>query len=381
MKKMVLVILLCLGLSPGLVNAQEGLLESLEALLDENAERYLQPFADGFGANLNSGYYHKAKPHKLLGFDIGAKAMLAAIPDESMYYEFVMAANQLSIPVDQTIDLSQYGLGSATVDKITLGFDEIFQIDDPETPTLLGPAGGSTLSPNTTAISGAIQGALVDELVAAGLTEAQAMDVVGTEFDVSALDDAIPASITLPGGIDLPALPLFMPQIAVGLPLGIELIARGVPELDLPSDLGQFSAMGGGLRISIDQFIPVALFPVDITAGMFFQGLSLTVDEQEIISATNTSFGLQVGKELNLLIFGLGLYGDIAFESSTLDIGYTAMIADEEVPVEFSMETEGGLRFGAGAHLKLIPLTYLHVGFSQTPTNQVMTAGFGISFR
>jgi len=245
----------------------------------------------------------------------------------------------------------------------------------------LGPAEGSTLSPNVAAIDGAIQSALVEELVAAGLSDAQALDVVGANFDISALGDAIPPSIVLPGGVDLPALPLVMPQISLGLPLGIELIARGVPAIDLPEDLGTFEAMGGGLRLNLDQFIPIPLFPVDITAGVFYQGLSMTVMDQEIISASNMSYGLQVGKSLNLLIFGLGLYGDVAYETSSLDIGYTAIIADQEVPVEFSMETEGGLRFGGGLHLKLIPLTYINVGFSQTPTNQVVTAGLGISFR
>jgi hypothetical protein len=140
-----------------------------------------------------------------------------------------------------------------------------------------------------------------------------------------------------------------------------------------------FSMYGGGLRLNVDQFIPIPLFPVDITIGAFYSEMKLG----DILEATNSSVNLQVGKSINLLVFGVGVYADAAYEMSSLSIGYDVDpelgIADNRI--QFDMETDPGLRLGVGLHLKLIPFTYLNLHVSQTPTNQVATAGFGITLR
>ena len=190
---------------------------------------------------------------------------------------------------------------------------------------------------------------------------------------VGGLDD-----LPLPGGLDLPVMPLFMPQIALGLPMGIELTVRGFPEEEIP-DIGTFSMYGGGLRVNLDQFIPIPLFPVDITAGAFYSQMKIG----DLIESSNTSVSLQVGKSLGLLLFGVGIYADASYEMSSLSIGYDVdpALGFENDRIEFNMETDPGLRMGVGAHLTIIPLTYFNIHVSQTPNNQVLTAGFGITFR
>jgi hypothetical protein len=169
-----------------------------------------------------------------------------------------------------------------------------------------------------------------------------------------------------------------MPQIALGLPMGIELTVRGFPEQEIP-DIGMFSMYGGGARLNIDQFIPIPLFPIDITAGAFYSQMKIG----DILESTNTSVGLQVGKSISLLFFGVGVYVDAAYEMSSLSIGYDVdpELGIEDNRIQFDMETDPGLRLGGGLHLTIIPLTYFNVHVSQTPNNQVLTAGFGITLR
>jgi len=376
MTKKVLVLILTLSLAVG--SFGQTLEENLGSMLSENAEMYLQPLGDAFGAAMNSGWYHRSKVHKMLGFDISAKAFVAAVPEEGEMFNFALNENEMEF------DLG--GLVGEDIAPLRLTFADIYYGTDTRTSTFFGPADSAgTLVTNQSHLAGLFEDHLRTEmtamLTAQGVNAAlipglvnQAIASANISGEVASLDLDLP----LPPGIGLPALPLVMPQIALGLPMGIELTVRGFPEVEL-EDIGMFSMYGGGVRVNIDQFIPIPLFPVDITAGAFYSQMSIG----DIIESSNTSIGLQVGKSLNLLIFGVGVYVDAAYEMSSLSIGYDV---DPEfgLPdnrIQFDMETDPGLRLGAGLHLKLIPLTYLNLHVSQTPTNQVVTAGFGISLR
>ena len=47
---------------------------------------YLQPLVDAFGADLNSGLYHTARVHDLLGIDVGVRVMFALIPSDKLTF-------------------------------------------------------------------------------------------------------------------------------------------------------------------------------------------------------------------------------------------------------------------------------------------------------
>jgi len=376
MIKKVLVLILTLTFAVGAFG--QTLEENLGSMLSDNAEMYLQPLGDAFGSAMNSGWYHRSRVHKMLGFDISAKAFLAAVPEESEFFNFALNENEMEFDLDDLV--------GQDINPLALTFADIYYESDTRTPTFFGPAdsagllvtnqdhlGGLFEDHLRTEMTAVLNGQQVDPALIPGLVD-QAISNANIANEVSALDLDFP----LPPGIGLPALPLVMPQIALGLPMGIELTVRGFPEAEI-KDIGKFSMYGGGLRVNIDQFIPIPLFPVDITAGAFYSQMSIG----DLIESSNTSVGLQVGKSLNLLIFGVGIYVDAAYEMSSLSIGYDV---DEEFGIEnnriqFDMETDPGLRLGAGLHLKLIPLTYFNVHVSQTPTNSVLTAGFGISLR
>jgi len=377
MIKKVLVLVLTLIFALGAFG--QTLEENLGSMLSANAEMYLQPLGDAFGSNMNSGWYHRSRVHKMLGFDISAKAMLATVPEESEFFNFALNENDMEFDLDDLV--------GSNIAPLVLTFGDIYKDSDTRTPTFFGPADSAgLLETNQGHIATKFEDHLRTEMTAFLI----AQDIIPASQIPAAVDQAIadadiPGAVAdldldfpLPPGIGLPALPLVMPQLALGLPMGIELTLRGFPEAEI-EDIGMFSMFGGGVRINVDQFIPIPLFPVDITMGAFHSQMSIG----DLIESSNTSISLQVGKSLSLLVFGLGIYADAAYEMSSLSIGYDVDPAYgiEDNRIQFDMETDPGLRLGAGLHLTFIPMTYFNVHVSQTPTNTVLTGGFGISLR
>jgi hypothetical protein len=376
MIKKVLVSILALSLAVGAFG--QSLEENLGSMLSTNAEMYLQPLGDAFGSSMNSGWYHRSRVHKMLGFDISVKAMVSAVPEESEFFNFALSENEMEFDLDALV--------GQDINPLSLTFADIYYESDTRTPTFFGPADSAgLLVTNQAHLAGLFEDHLRTEMTAQLTSQGVPANQIPALVDAAIANANISGEVAgldldfpLPPGIGLPALPLIMPQIALGLPMGIELTVRGFPEAEL-EDIGTFSMYGGGIRVNVDQFIPIPLFPVDITAGAFYSQMSIG----DLIESSNTSIGLQVGKSINLLIFGVGVYVDAAYEASSLSIGYDVdpSFGIENNRIQFDMETDPGLRLGAGLHLKLIPLTYLNVHVSQTPTNSVVTAGFGISLR
>ncbi len=376
MIKKVVLMVLALTLAVGAFG--QTLEENLGSMLSANAEMYLQPLGDAFGASMNSGWYHRSRVHKMLGFDISAKVMIAAVPEESEFFNFALSENAMEFDLDAMV--------GEDINPLSLTFADIYWESDTRTPTFFGPADSAgLLVTNQGHIAGLFEDHLRTEMTTVltnqGVPAAQIpalVDQAIASANISGEVAGLDLDFPLPPGIGLPALPLAMPQISLGLPMGIELTVRGFPEAEI-EDIGTFSMYGGGLRLNIDQFIPIPLFPVDITASAFYSQMSIG----DLIESSTTSIGLQVGKSISLLFFGVGLYADAAFESSALSIGYDVdpSFGIEGDRIQFDMETDPGLRLGAGLHLTFIPLTYVNVHVSSTPTNQVITAGLGITLR
>ncbi len=371
MIKKVLVLVLTLTFTVGAFG--QSLEETLSNMLSDNATMYIQPMGDGMGALMNSGYYHRSRVHKMLGFDLSFKLMGLSVDDDSKFFEFALPTGDLEFNLNDVTDA--YGdLGT-----LNIPFAEVYKDANTTVPTVSADKDEvGTIAVNDGNLIGLIESQLLSALTdALGDATAAGLAVDQLSGDITTAVGAIP-DISIPGlGLHTMALP--MPQFALGLPMGIELTLRGFPEYDFGEEIGVFSMYGGGARINIDQFIPIPLFPVDITAGAFYSQMAIG----DIFSSSNTALSLQVGKSINLLVFGLGVYVDAGYETSTIDIKYdvpeSAGLGVSEV--EFNMETDPGLRLGAGLHLKLIPLTYLNVHAAQTPNNMVVTAGLGISLR
>ncbi len=318
----------------GMNNAVAGddLGSTLSKLAGDNAKNYVGPLLSGFGADLNSGLYHTADIHDVWGFDIQAKFSAAEISAGDKTYNFQMPATiQYTDP--------------------TTGFSRTFTagVDYPSTvkaPTAVGSTdtvGVHTFkTPNT--------------------------------FNQSIL------IFSHPGGFNLPAVPLIMPQAALGLPFGLEVMVRFMPTVKT-GDVGKVNFLGFGLRADVGKYIPAPL-PIDIAINFATQKFNfIDTSGNKLIQANAKAYGLEVSKSLAFAT----LYAGFQLESSSFTVGpYSAKIAagtsttTVSVP-QFTVDgnNSSSLLVGLRFHLAIFTL-HAEYDIAKTP---VLAAGVGLSIR
>lgn len=316
----------CLVMATTSLQAQDDLGKQLSKVAGANAKNYLGSFLSGLGADLNSGFYHSADLHDVLGFDLGVKVGAVMVKDEDRIFDFEMP--------DQ-VTYSGFTLTAGTdYDKIIAG-----------SPSVLG-------------------------------------DKKGKEVRVKSTSSYIPLRgqtlFTTPSGFDLSYLPLAAPQASIGLPLGLEVIGRFIPTVSLPEDAGKVNFVGFGIRHDIDQYIP--LLPIDIAVHFMTQKLTISDNaDKKLLTATGTAYGVEVSKSLALFT----LYGGFQIEKSAWDIeSYTFSDIESGTNIQvpgFSVEGANTSRFHAGIRLLLL-FVNIHADYSFAK-QPVLTAGVGISFR
>jgi hypothetical protein len=312
------ILIAMMGLFTAGLYAQQDVGSELKKLGTVNAPRYVGPLMAGWGAGLNSGFFHSADLHDVLGFDLQVKMTLAGLSDEDKTYKF-------------------------------------------ETPVIPGFTRGDNVAANGYP------------------AEITANSVVGKKETTELRSNGGTLLMTLPGGLDLPAAPLIVPQVAIGLPFGLEVMGRFLPTTKL-GDAGKVNFVGFGLRHDIDQYIP--LIPVDIAVHFMTQKFNYEDGAgQKLISASGTAFGLEASKGLLFLT----LYGGFQIESSSWDVGpYDATFSVAGTPQtvhvsQFTVEGKNKSRLMVGVRL-LLAVINVHADYS-VATTPVVTLGAGITFR
>jgi hypothetical protein len=306
--------------------AQDDLGKQLSKMARDNAPNYLTPLLSGLGADLNSGFYHSADLHDILGFDVGLKVGATWMKDEDKVFDF-------ALPDEITYSGVRLRAG-IDYDKIVSG-----------SPTAVGEQAGKEVKVKSTSAFVPLRGQTI---------------------------------FTTPQGFNLKAVPLVMPQAAIGLPLGLEVIGRFIPTVSLPEDAGKVNYFGFGIRHDLDQYIP--MFPIDVAIHFMKQKLWLSDNaDKKILSASGTAYGIEVSKSFALLT----LYGGYQLEKSSWDIepyNYTDPSTGTSLQIAgLSVEGKNTSRFHAGVRLLLL-LINVHADYSFA-TQPVITAGVGISLR
>lgn len=314
------------------VGIQYGIAQDLSGqlgkLVGKNAVNYVKPIVQGWGADLNSGFYHSADLHDILGFDIQLKVSAARLSDEDKTYDFEMP--------DQ-ITYNAFTLRAGT------DYEKFVR-----TPTAVGSKGETIVRTKSTSI------------------------VPNQEI------------ARLPGGYDIPISPLIVPQAAIGLPFGLEVMGRFIPTTTISNEgteIGKVNFLGFGVRHDIDQYIPVPL-PIDLAVHFMTQKFNFKdASDNNLISANAMAYGLEASAKAAIFT----LYGGFQLESSKFTIGpYTATYTEgtqtRTVRVnEFEIEGKNKSRFHAGLRLVLL-IVNIHAdySFAETP---VITVGAGITLR
>ncbi|RMF07136.1 MAG: hypothetical protein D6762_08160 [Candidatus Neomarinimicrobiota bacterium] len=290
---------------------------------------------------VNSGTFHTARPHKMLGFDVTINVAATMITDAGKTYDFYIPPSNVDIPIDVS------GVGSYTV---TLNLDDVYE-SDRTSSTLFGEKTSHDITVDEAAASAAIYGSLAQQ---SGLSQDQIQSLVPASTISGLLTDYVP-TIKTPQGFNLPAFPMVMPQASIGLPMSIELSVRGFPKMPA-GDLGDLSFFGFGGKIGLNQFIPIPnLVLPRVSVGYYYTNLDLG----SIISVKNSISTLQISKSIPFLT----VYGGVGLESSSMDVSYDYQYTDPATQetstdnVSFTMDGKNTFRTIVGVRLKLAILS------------------------
>jgi hypothetical protein len=309
-------LLLTLGLAAGNLLAQDVGTE-LKKMGSTNAPKYVGPLMAGWGAGLNSGLFHSADLHSILGFDIQIKGTFAGLSDEDKTYMF-------------------------------------------ETPNIPGFVRGGT------ALNGYP-------------AEVKANTVVGAKEPTDVKANNGTTLMTIPGGLDISSAPLLIPQVSIGLPFGLEVMGRFLPTTKVGA-AGKVNFVGFGLRHDIDQYIPLFPIDIAVhfaTQKFNYEDGG----GQKLISASGTAFGVVASKGLLFLtVYGGFQIESSSWDVGPYDATVTIQNVSSTVTVpQFTIEGKNKSRLLLGVRL-LLAVINVHADYS-IATTPVITVGAGITFR
>jgi hypothetical protein len=290
---------------------------SITSLVGRNAEGYLAPIGTMMGTGMNSGFYRKASPHKILGFDLTLDLAYAMAPAGKTTYNFIVPNDSVGynfpfkFPKNllAPIGSDQYNyIPSSELDEtlyqdqeieFNLSLGDILESPNEPAQNILGSSDSTELTitfdeaasqifnqviDNTWNIAESIPGIgepyeltykSENPLGGDSLTFTQTLPALYSNRDDfsgeygGAIDSLIrlglkdmDLKLPIPGGIgdlfnQLPVavgLPVPILQASVGLPFHTELTVRGLPTpFELPG-VGSFQYGGYGGKIGISEF-------------------------------------------------------------------------------------------------------------------------------
>ncbi len=335
----------------------QTLQETLESMLQENAKGYLSPVVTAFGTGVNSGTFHTAKSHKMLGFDVTLNVSVVAVPDASQEYEFYISDQPISFPIS-----FNDATGQTQTVTVKLSPDELYD-ENRTSSTFFGKKESNIIAVDTDAATNSVISQIASTT---GLSESDIDTYAGDDIS-TAIGENLP-DIKTPEGFGFPALPMIMPQVSVGLPMDIEVTLRGFPKANL-GDAGELSFFGFGGKIGLTQFIPIPMFPVQLSAGYYLTSLKLG----DVLESNHSVMTLQASKSLPFLT----IYGGFGLESSSMDVNYTYIGENNmDLPVSFSLDGDNTFRTIVGLRLKLAVLS-INADYN---VGEYSTANIGVGF-
>lgn len=338
---------------------------------DANAylSEFLSPFANGFGAGLNTGWFTTANARKTLGFELNVSGSISTVPSSALSFNAPSLLDQLEVTQ-----------GSNTVPTIS----------------------GSDVS-NT-------------RLGQFYTDPRDNTQKVLYEFDA-------------PTGLNIEYVPTPMAQLTVGIIKDTDISLRFFPTTEI-SDFGELGLFGFGVKHGINQWLPgEKLIPVDLSVqfGYTSFNMSTNFDVNPQVNANtydpyNTSQWTGQGLDLETtaytanIIVGktlpfISAFGGIGIEGSTTTLGTpgsypitspagqddynqypneiyhpinnpngaTQIVRSVDAPIDIEMDGENNFRAFAGVRLKLAVI-HLFANYTLS-TYSTANAGFGFTFR
>jgi len=339
MKKKITCLLFTAVCFLGGIQSTQAQLSSIDKLLQAGKDDantlmgpYLAPFLRGFGYGLANSWYNTGATHETLGFDLTITGTAAYIPSGDLYYN-VLDLNLKEIDVVNPRD----GL----------------------VPTVFG-----------------------EDLITPQYSFKTAPTLT---FDG-------PTGLNIKGTIGGNYVPSPMVQLGIGLPKGITLKGRYMPNVDA----GDFKARfwGVGIQHDIKQYMgPVDKIPFDLSILVGYTRFSSDLklsgfindgganNQHGQIKANAWTYQVIISKKLSVVTF-YGAIGGNTIRSNVQILGTYILTSPSIVTLEDPVDQlykDGGIRGTLGMRLKLGPIT-LHGDYTFQKYN-ALTAGIGVSVR
>jgi hypothetical protein len=300
-----------------------NLLEQNLSLFDmDNVNGYLQPFANSFGAGMNSGFYNSAKVLRPFQPSLRISAAVIVVPDRDLTF-------------------------IATAPNLFMDEEGTKMYHDTETATIFGNKGGRWEKVNWPG-GGPFPG---------------------------------PDLPTLPGGIDFNIVPVPNATLAIGLPFNSECMIRYLPTINLGDEIGDINFWGFGLKHKLDQY-----FKFNSPFDLAVQGVYQKMTVSDILDVQTWAVNTHISKQLWWLTLygGVGIESaklDITYlyeEPSKPEVVSVEMIDSKPIIFSVSMKASNQYRATIGAKFRLFVLD-IYADYSVSDYNSV-NAGIGFGF-
>lgn len=331
MVKKLAILVLSLALTiVSLANAE--LKDDITKLVGDNATNYIHPLTNSLGIGMNSGWYNSSKSYSLFKVPVGLQVYfgepMSVVNDNLRTYTFkgdIGIDNMITDPI------------MASALKTATG-KNILHIEKPGASTFVGPAVKTGIT-------------FKELLLSNGITAADTSSgIIGAGWSALPNDTVL----NLPPGQNLDMVPS-VPAVGfnLGLPYKVQIGVRFLPPLKVPN-IGKISQLGIKAQYEFTQWVPVvSTLPLLHTSALFAFNNANFFD---MLKLNNWTAMVNVSADFKFLL-GMGLYGGLGIENSTMNLDYTVPITTPGLGgTKVSMKDDGDNLFKAmiGVRISLL---------------------------
>ncbi|MCP4724490.1 MAG: hypothetical protein GY863_05625 [bacterium] len=357
---LVMLCLIALPISSAFAQSDDkGLEETLGDLAESAGKLFVKPVVNGFGVNINGGWFHKSPKavKRSFDFEFGIVGMGTFFKDAD---ETFSVSTSTTISRETAIDYLDENNVTDTAIRDAL-LEDLLGRDI--TVTMSGPTAiGSSDNNIRIAIPG-------QDIVLGGGLPDQSLDGQTIELEgVTGLGITETFSF----------MPTGTPQFSFGTLWGTNATFRYVPSIEIDDEIGKISYFGFGLQHN-PQIWFMDVIPIDFCFAFYTQTLKVG----DLLKSTGTAFGINASKEFSKNNFGFTPYAGFMLESFSMDVNYDYTIdnpdgSTTDENVSFSMEGPNSTRFTIGCALQMTLLN-LNIDYNFGKYNS-FTAGLMIGF-
>jgi len=330
-------------LATGVASAQS--MEKAVAKLGEaGARAYMKPIVDGFGANLNAGWFQKTPPPVKYSFNVSAGFNIGGANLSSSRSMSVPGRMRLDTTLSSAL-LDSVAMSSAQRDSLMSRLASRSVYVTVEGPTVIGDEG--------------------EELKVIWSTRKVETGVAPGDSVLIPADTVAIANLT--GLLDgLQNLTFFAPQLNVGTLYGTNVSLRWLPQYESREEIGPVDYFGFGFQHNPAVWLkPGQKLPVDFSLGYSHQFL-----EGTFFKATAWSTGMHVSRTFGFVFASATPYVGAQYESSTFEVEYDMITAYDNVErIKTTINGENTYRATVGLSLRLLAINLnADASYAQNPS-------------